>query len=253
MYLQVNPKYDTRELREFLSQLPKAFEQDGTVIYSGRNTLKSFCINGQELIVKRYHPLSPIRSLLYLGHSSKGARAYEYGLEFMHRGIQTPEPVAYVDVHSAPFQTILRESYFISLPLYAPDMTCLRRPGFDCAETERLSQFVYKLQQRGILHGDLNLTNILLVDNEAREPLHRYALIDTNRTYLLTVGQEPTLNQRAANLMRLTHRRDLLRQILRTFPACTDTDLPRLTFRLLLRMEARKRVLHRIFRRSKRH
>ena len=252
MKQQVNPKYDTPELREFLAHLPEAFEQGGSVIYSGRNTLKSFRIGGRELIVKRFRPLSPARSLLYVGHSSKGERAYEYGLEFLRRGILTPEPAAYVDFRSGPFRALLRESYFISLPLYAPDLTCLRRPGFDCAEADMLSRFVYELQQRGILHGDLNLTNILLTDSQAQEPLHRYALIDTNRTHLLPDGKTPTLNQRAANLMRLTHRRDLMHQILRTFPAGTDTGLVRLTFRRLLRMEARKRLIHRIFRPSKR-
>lgn len=234
------------QLSAFISALPASFETGGRVIYTGRNTLKSFRIDGRELIVKRYRRLSFARSLLYLGRTSKARRAYEYAHEYLRRGIRTPEPLAYIDLRRGP---LLHDSYFISLPLYAPDLTTLRRPDYDSHEVALLSRFVYELQQRGLLHGDLNLTNILLADATACDPLRRYAVIDLNRSRILPSGKLPTLSQRSTNLMRLTHRRDLLRAILRSFPQLPahNTRLITQTFRQLFRLEARKRFLHRIF------
>lgn len=241
----INKEFDSPELQEFLHNLPEAFAHGGKCIYKGRNTLKSFRIGNNEFVVKEFKSLSRLRALLYLGRTSKAERAYRYGLEILNRGIITPSPVAALDIHRGP---LLHRSYFISKPLYAPDMTFIRKAHFPEAEARTLARFLFQMQQRGILHGDMNLTNILLYNAAADNPLQRYAIIDTNRSTILRPGKQPTLRQRAANLMRVTHRRDLLRYILLNIPSPSPRILTTLTFRNLLRMEARKRLLHRLFR-----
>lgn len=242
----VNPVCDTPHLRRFLAELPGSFQNGGDVIYCGRNTVKRFSIGDREYIVKRFRKLSLVRSMLYIARSSKACRAYGYGLEFRRRGVMTPEPVAAVDICRG---FLLYDSYFISMPMYARDMTFLRCAGHDIGEADMLARFLFSIQQQGILHGDLNLTNILLADADASDPLCRYALIDTNRSRILPAGVLPSMSQRAANLMRLTHRRDLLRSVLNhiPMPVRQRNRLILRTFRALLRQEARKRILHRIF------
>lgn len=243
MAVLVNPKFASDQLTDFINRLPDSFANAGTQIYKGRNTVKCFLIDGNELIVKKFHPLSTVRALLYLFRTSKATRAYRYGLEILRRGIQTPQPVAVINCRRG---FMLHDSYFISLPTHRPDLTFLRQKDFDSSEAKSLSEFVYQLQQRGVLHGDLNLTNILLADKDAVDPLRRYIIIDTNRSIILPPGKKPSIRRRAQNIMRLTHRRDLQRTILDAFPLHSDT-LFRLTFRMLFRQEARKRFLHRIF------
>ncbi len=253
MAVTVNPEFSSPALEKFINGLPDSFDNAGKELYNGRNIVKSFVINGQELIVKRFKKLSFFRALLYLGRTSKATRAYRYGLEILKRGVITPEPVAVINKRHG---ILLHDSYFISLPLHRPDMTFIRNKDFDRHEAKMLAAFVYELQQRGILHGDMNMTNILLADSNAVNPLERYAIIDTNRSVILPQGKQPTIRQRAKNLMRLTHRRDLMRAVLSSFPLPSPhnslvtnptNSLVRITFLSLFRQEHHKRILHRLF------
>lgn len=240
----INPKHRSAALTNYIDNLPKSFEESGEIIYRGRNTVRQVNINGREYIVKKFHTCSLFRGLLNLFRSPKALRAYKYGLEFLKRGVETPEPVAMINIYRAG---LVYQSYFISLPDHSPDLTFLRQPGFNTKEARLLAHFLHQVQTMGIMHGDLNLTNILLHDPTSNNPLKRYALIDTNRSRILRAGQQPGRNQRAANLMRVTHRRDLLRYIISSLPISDATPGVRDVFRLLLQWERRKRILHKIF------
>lgn len=235
---QINPDFDSPELRQYINQLPQSFERDGKVIYHGRNTLKATKIGDRELIVKRFHRYSVMRALLNLFHPSKAAKAYYYGRQFLLCGINTPIPVASVEVRNAG---MLSDTYFISTPLYAPDMRTLRNRDFDVDEVEALAKFLYEVHERGILHGDLNLTNILRVDSSATDPVRRYALIDTNRSRIMSKGHQISLAARTKNLVRVSHRRDLLRTLLKSYPLPLSC---RYLFRELFVMEKRKDFWH---------
>lgn len=244
--ISINQKYKSEELADFINNLPEAFSKGGKTLYSGRNIVKSFEINGMEMIVKKFHTLSFFRALLYIGRESKATRAYKYAFEILKRGFITPEPVAVINHYAGP---LLHDSYFISLPMYAPDMTPLRVPDFDESEAKKLAQYVFYLQQHGILHGDLNLTNILLTNPDEEDVAKRFAIIDTNRSHILFQPFELSIDKRASNFKRLTHRRDLLRFILISLPLETSEKQQLLlkTMKDLLQMEKKKRIIHKIF------
>lgn len=217
------------------------------MLYKGRNTVKSFHIAGTEVIVKQFKTLSAARAILYLPRSSKARRAYLYGLEFLKRNIITPEPVAVVEIYAGP---LLKYSYFLSTPLNAPDLTFMRAKDFNDEDVYDLARYIYNVQQKGVLHGDLNLSNILLADKSATDVMKKYALIDNNRSIILKPGKTPDIRQRIACIMRVTHRRDLLRKFTDDFFMIMNLDKPvrdkcrKEVFRLLLRREARKRFFH---------
>lgn len=222
-----------------IAEIPKTFDNVGSSIYVGRNTVKSVMLDGVELIVKKFKPCNFFRSCGYLFRGSKAKRAYIYGNRILSAGIDTPAPVAYMELKSGPF---VREAYFISLPNYAHDLIpTLRHAGFDCGDVTRLAGFVVSLHAKGILHGDLNLSNILWDGDH-------FILIDTNRTRFVA---KPSRSQILENIIRLTHRRDLLRAVLAAYADIASLDSDEFIHGglvRLLRLERRKRILHKIFR-----
>jgi serine/threonine protein kinase len=260
---------DFKSLKNEIASIPKIFSSEGVTIYSGRNIVKSITFAGQEFIVKKFKPCNIFRSFGYLFEGSKAKRAYNFGYKILNADINTPTPVAYIELKSGPF---VRNAYFISLPNHTQDLVpLLRRPDFDTDLVTRLAQFVVELHAKGIFHGDLNLSNILWNGNH-------FTLIDTNRTRFIA---HPTRSIILKNIIRLTHRRDLLRAILSAYSAIVSscatsadssiiktrlfdtlfkpsildssrhTDLSsafiRDGLRTLLRRERTKHILHRIF------
>ncbi len=234
---------DFKALETEIASIPDIFSSEGVTIYSGRNIVKSFTFAGQEFIVKKFKPCNIFRSCGYLFKGSKAKRAYNFGYRILDAGIDTPKPVAYIELKSGPF---VRNAYFISLPNHTQDLIpLLRRPDFDTSLVKQLAQFVAELHRKGIFHGDMNLSNILWDGN-------RFTLIDTNRTRFI---EHPTRNQILKNIIRLSHRRDLLRAILSAYAAAVSPSIASSTpfildgLRALLHREHTKRILHRIFKR----
>ena len=73
----------------------------------------------------------------------------------------------------------------------------------------------------GILHGDLNPTNILYHTDDTGQ--YRFSLIDTNRSKF----KRPTRDDCLKNLKRLTHRRELLTYITTLYARLRGWDVDR--------------------------
>ena len=71
---------------------------------------------------------------------------------------------------------------------------------------------VVMMHSKGILHGDLNLSNFLCTStNEG----YRFSIIDTNRSRFCQGW--PSRRQCVKNLVRLTHRRDLFEYLVSSY------------------------------------
>ena len=52
--IKINPKYEY--LRDFIESIPDVFEQEGRVIYTGRNLIKVLTApDGTQINIKRFH------------------------------------------------------------------------------------------------------------------------------------------------------------------------------------------------------
>ncbi|MDE6369165.1 MAG: lipopolysaccharide kinase InaA family protein [Muribaculaceae bacterium] len=204
--LKINPSYSA--LGDWLSRLPDDFGR-GAVIYRGRNELRRFTTpDGTDLVVKRFGSLPLFRRVIYSTVvRSKARRSFDFGNRYLELGFDTPTPVACIEIYRGG---ILVDAYFVSLyspaePLFGPLVNAER---FDSALADDVAQLMVNLHSKGAIHGDPNLKNILY--NRSDDANVTLSLIDTNRSSF-----RRHISKRAAlkNLMRVSHRRDLMRQI----------------------------------------
>jgi tRNA A-37 threonylcarbamoyl transferase component Bud32 len=244
MRVIIHPDY--RTLEAFVRQLPATFEQAGEVLWAGRNTVKRFTVEGTDLVVKRYKRPHILQRIAYtFFKKSKAERAYLYAGLFRERGIDTPHEVAFIEEKHGG---LLRDSYFVCA--VCPDAEIrdtLRRPNCPEALVRALAAFLVEVHTRGILHGDLNLTNILF--RQEPDGHYHFTLIDTNRSRFT---DSPTRRDCLHNLRTLTHERPLLRRLLGAYcelrgwdtEACLKTVLQELEG-----MERRKEMKKKLLRR----
>ncbi len=214
----INPKYAFAN--RFVGQLTKPgwfnSPANGTVLHAGRNTIKMFESNGVKLVVKRFGRLSILNRIIYGRlRKSKACRAYEYATKLRELGIDTPEEVAYTDIRK---HGLLAESYFVSLHTeYHSMLPFFHKRTLNKEEFQRivpllnaLVKFLLKLHEAGVIHNDLNYTNILYnypdsnspdINNlPAEEEKYSFTIIDINR---MEFKQRLSLEERLHNLRRL--------------------------------------------------
>jgi len=218
--IQVHKHFEN--LRDFIAQIPERFDKCGTTVFEKRNVVKRITTpDGKALVVKRYKLPNFFQRLGYSTfRKSKARRAYEYGLEFQRRGIDTPQPVAYIEQWKGP---IFHRGFYICEECHDTSCTVLRNN--DYPERDELikafAAFLRRMHKRGILHGDTNLSNFFFRKkteeeiSKAREKdiykqhqrsdsdvAYHFTAIDLNRTKFV---QHPSHEQCLKNLVRVTH------------------------------------------------
>ena len=180
MEIVINPKYSI--LNSFITNIPTLFDQEGELVYAGRNQLKCYSVEGYDIIVKRYKVPHLINRIAYtFFRPSKAKRAYEYALKLLELGVNTPAPIAYIEQKSLG---LLNHGYFISI--YEKDYTDIR-PLMSGAQTndallQDLSSYIAEFHNKGVLHFDMSPGNILYKEVDHR---FQFSLIDINRMQFL--------------------------------------------------------------------
>ena len=239
----INPSYGN--LSDYIAGLPSVFEKEGDTIYRGRNELKRFTApDGTDIVVKHFAHLPAFRRVIYsFVAKSKARRAYDYGMRFSDLGYNTPTPVAYIEIYE---RGLLSDAYFVSLhndaePLFKPLVEAER---FDSDLADDVAILMASMHAAGMLHGDPNLSNILYKrQDDGRVSL---TLIDTNRSHF---GKYLSLRRCLKNLMRVSHRRDLMRHIVGRYASLRGLDPVKTVdrvFAMLERFERNRERRHRI-------
>lgn len=196
-----NPLY--KNMIPFLESIPEQFDTTGELLYDERNKVRRYKKDNLRLVVKRYkHPLFFQRFDYTFIRPSKAKRAYLYALKLQELHINTPEAIAYLEQKE---KGLFTTGYFVSLNCNDPDTRILRKQPFDKHLADTLASFLVAMHQKGFLHGDLNLSNILY--HPTNEGGYCFTVIDTNRSKF---KEEPTREECLENLKRLSHQRELL-------------------------------------------
>lgn len=227
--------------RCFVESIPDKFDSLGELVYDGRNQVRIIMTpNGRKVAVKKFHHPRLIDRIAFIfGKHTKARKAFDKGIILLNNGFDTPCPLAYIHIRKRLF---ISGFYFISE--YTPH-PCIR-PLIDCRDFKieyvpRIAAYIAALHNAGILHGDLNSTNIL-IDKE-----DNFSLIDTNRSKF----RHPSMKEAAANIMRLTTRMDAIRAVTQKYAELRGWNpyiFSRMTIRERLRFERSKRILHSIAR-----
>ena len=213
MKIVVAPDYQCYAV--FLGRLPALFSENrGEVVYKGRNEVCRFIHDNMEFVVKRYKRVNVAQQMVYtFFRKTKACRAFLYAKEFRRRGIDTPREVAYLETTNKI--GLFTVGYFVSVFSPGTEASLLLREVKDFSRqlADEVASHIVYMHSRGVLHGDLNLTNFLCNDQVAGK--HHFTMIDINRSHF-TDGM-PTDKQCICNLERLTHRRDLYEYLVRRY------------------------------------
>ena len=186
MKIVINPLY--KEFQTFIATLPEVFEQEGEIIFQGRNVLKRFQIKGISFIVKRFKRPNWINRFIYVSfRSSKATRSYLNGLRLVEFGINTPYPVAYIE----EYYWGLSYSYYITLEEKGMKEIRCFCSGFGNGEPvgvlEAFGKFTADMHKKGVLHKDYSPGNILFA---YRNGEIYFSLVDINRMKFGVISEE---------------------------------------------------------------
>jgi len=237
MKIVVDPSFS--QLTDYISRIPTMFQRgEGELVYDKRNSVARFNHAGLTLIVKRFKRVNFIQQIVYsFFRQSKAERAFQFAEIFRERGIDTPQRVAYMEQRRGGLFSV---GYFVSLESVGTETHLLLREvqNFSPELADAVANQVVLMHSRGILHGDLNLSNFLCQETGGG---YHFTMIDINRSHF-TDGW-PTEKQCMENLVRLTHRRDLYDYLVRSYARQRDWDedaTARRALKLLERFENRR-------------
>jgi hypothetical protein len=195
--LTIHPKFISSEkaIANFLAD----FEQTGEYLTKGdRNVIKKATIDGVTLTIKKFKTPNFFQALVYRYlRESKAKRSFEYAIQLIEFGINTPFPVAYAE----HFRSGLKESYYISEFVdYDLDFRVLNHSPLYPNRDEILTQFAsftFKLHQKNINFLDHSPGNTLIKISENNT--YDFYLIDLNRMRFETMS----LKKRMHNFRRM--------------------------------------------------
>ena len=174
MRVVVCPEYQS--LNEWLLQIPRLFsDNQGELLFNGRNQIRLFEVNGEKLVVKRFKRNDIFKMLIYtFFRKNKARRSYENAIELRKRGFYTPTEIAYIECSTCGLVT---QVYYICAYTDGQPIRprLIEQDPFDESLAVVYARYVASLHEAGVLHRDLNPTNVL-VDAE-----NHFELIDINR------------------------------------------------------------------------
>lgn len=219
----------------------KNFETEGSVLYSGRNTIKLINIDGKDVVVKRFKKPSFFQKIVYtFFRKNKAYRSYYNAIALQGRGVDTPKPIKYIETKKCGLTDYC---YYISEYLPLPPMEDWSdRDDWDKDLAVQFARFVAYLHTQGILHHDLNDTNVRYDPSllDSLETVHYplpidetsfsnrnyslllkhvplFTLIDINRMDFYPTGTEVPFKKGLDNLTRFTGRMDLFEFVVREY------------------------------------
>ena len=179
MNIVVASEYE--DLKAWLTQVPRLFaDNQGELLYRARNQIRLFDVDGRKLVVKRFKRNGIVKAMVYtLFRKNKARRSYENAGLLRQRGFVTPHEVAYIEQRTAG---LVMQVYYVCAYTDAQPIRprLIEQEPFDERLAVSYARYVASLHEAGVLHRDLNPTNVLF--SESSEPAAvSFELIDINR------------------------------------------------------------------------
>lgn len=173
--INISPKY--KVLNDFIKEIAeKGIPSDAKIIYEGRNRVYTINRNGYNLNIKAFRiPRFP-NSFVY-GHFrlSKARRSMLNAQHLLELGINTPDPVAYIECRTA---TKMLQTYYICLQIEAENMRNWTAKTDYIELLEAFAEEIVKIHSVGVYHKDFSPGNILYTHKNGE---YKFYLIDLNR------------------------------------------------------------------------
>lgn len=237
--VHIHPKYQAKkaELLTFI----KAFDSQGEYVTKGeRNVIKSFDLDGETINIKSFRVPKAFNSFVYKYiRKSKARRSFEYAERLLLNAIRTPQPIAYIENHTA---FGLKESYYISRHIdYDFDFRVLiHDPLFENRKEilEQFAEFAFQLHEHNVNFLDHSPGNTLIIK---RDKKYDFYLIDLNRMRFESMD----LDKRMENLKRLWLSKQMIHIISKRYAELCNKDLHEVRDLLLKHSTEFKRKINR--------
>ena len=181
---QINPKY--KSLEKAILDIPRRFDLEGEVIDNKRNVIKILDVEGERFNVKSFKKPNVINQFAYAYvRKGKAQRSFEYANTLLERGVDTPEPIAYIVYRNVfgvtrSFYISRQEEYdytFRDLRVKCPaDLEFILR---------EFTRFTYHFHTQSIYFIDHSPGNTLI--RREGERVH-FMLVDLNRIKFMTIS-----------------------------------------------------------------
>lgn len=167
-----------------------------SILHKGRNILWRAMCNNSNLVIKEFGNGTKSK-FVYAIRKSKAARSMANALELIKRGIATPAPIAFAETRN--LLGLLQHSWFISE--YEESQSYIKAYHiYGHILTVAFADFVACLHEKGILHDDLNNTNVRVKISSSGE--FHFSLIDLNRMRIFPLGKQIPLADCMKNVCR---------------------------------------------------
>lgn len=200
----INKKF--QDIKGWIEKIPSIFDNEGSIVYQARNTLKRISHGKADFVIKKYAvPIFPNRVAYTFFRKSKARRAYENASRLLEYGINTPCPVAYIEIKRGG---LLHDAYFVSLADDSPYMMRLYVDFVNSGEDiiKQFARFTKTIHDNNILHLDYSPGNILFsADKDGKAT---FSIIDLNR---MRFDIPLTRKERLRNFRRLTRSNEVLK------------------------------------------
>lgn len=182
MKVLIHPDYI--HLKENIECIPSGNYMTDRVFCDNRNKVELVTLKGESYVIKKFKKPNWFNRFVYTYfRKSKARRAYEHAGTLLNVGIETPKPVAYIEIRKyGLFDTGYFISEYIAFPLLNEVVNL--SPEQQQAVKKDFLFFTAHLHQRKIIHKDYNAGNIMFY--KGADDNYRFVLIDINR---LAVGK----------------------------------------------------------------
>ena len=174
--IYINPAF--KHLSIAIHSISENFENLGEITHSGRNQVRVIDANGLKLVAKYFKRITLANRYIYATiRKSKAQRSFENSIYLLSRGINTPEPIACINIYRFG---MLYKCYYVSVfSNYMPLTEILEQPIHRSEEAlKAFAKFTFKLHRSGVAHNDYTVNNILYIQDNGK---YKFSLIDNNR------------------------------------------------------------------------
>jgi len=221
----IHSKYrESASLKNFVENISQRFENEGEVIFSGsRNVIKTFCIDPdndvlRHVVVKKFRARNIFQQLAYSSFwASKAKRAYHNGLRLTEMDANsTPYPIAFAETRRCG---LLTQCYYVTVFTEAPSVReQLEKKPFNVSLATSFARFIAKLHDNGIVHHDLNFSNVLYSEEDGE---YRISVIDINR---MTTDAALSIEDCKDDFVRWTDDMKLYEHVMREYARARHLD-----------------------------
>lgn len=176
-----------------LLNIKNFFTQNNNTIHKARNELKVIEYEGIETVVKAFKIPNKLNQVVYAYfRDSKAKKSYNNALELIKLGINTPEPIGFIEFYK---YGLFKESFFISKKL--DYLFTIREPlrdlEFKDRETilKKFTEFTYLLHKNNVYHKDYSAGNILVFQKDGE---YCFSIVDINRMEFKPMGVDEGLD-----------------------------------------------------------